>query len=238
MTLDDSQLDFAAAFESTGSGRSDRWQLVQSIAEAFWGPILPEHQVDDSELDKAEARLGIRLPPALREGYQLLGAHPNVSAQDHLLPPAEFTLQNSDLVRFRGENQGCADWACRVGQDDPPMSVRIAGGSWQPDAGPVSEFFVHMVLSEILLTARFADNGPADDERIARLEGAASWLPVAPFVFWPGPDLPSRRFFGGPGVLVGEDARTWIWVAALTQDRLDSTRNDLRGEWNMDPDTD
>lgn len=237
MSKDHSPLDIGALFDGLGPQRSDCWRLVESMAEAFWGPIRSDHGVQDSQLDEAESRLGIALPPALREGYRLLGHHPNMSAQDSLLRPAELELHGPDLVRFRVENQACADWACSIGQEDPPVHIRSATGIWELDAGSVSQFFVHMVLSEILMTARFYDNGPADDDRIERLEVAFHQLPVAPFVFWPGPDLPPRRFFGGLGILIAEDAETWIWAAALTQDLLNQTRRELPGEWNLLSDT-
>lgn len=231
MSADHPEQDLASMFRSVGSDRSDTWRLIRSIAEAFWGPILAEHRISESEVDRAEERLGVELPLALREGYRLLGAHPFVSAQDRLLSPADLTLHDSALVRFRVENQGCADWACSLGPADPRVYIRNPGGSWQPDAGSVSQFFVHVVLSEILFTAPFAAGGPADDDRIARLEGAAHQLPVAPFLSWAGPDLPPRRFFGRSGALIAEDARTWIWVAAQTKQDLDDTTRDLPGDW-------
>ena len=220
-------LDVARHVAPPPADRGERWALIATLAEAFWGPLTPGHQTADGELDDAEGRLGVRLPTALREGYRLLGAHPNVSAQDVLLPPLQLAIEDR-LLRFRVENQGCADWACTTGEDDDPaVSMRTAGSAWRRDAGTVSAFFLHIVMSEILTTAPFGDNGPLDTIRREALASSLQPLSLEPFLFWPEPDEEPRRFFGGRGVLAADDAGTWVWVAALSAGQLDAVRKEV-----------
>lgn len=215
--------------------RDEVWSRIVIVAEAFWGPIEPDHGVALSSLDEAEQRLARTIPLALREGYRLVGAHPNLSSQDLLLPPDRMSVDGGTFLRFRVENQGCAEWACRVDEptDDPPVHMRVPSGAWQPDLGPVSAFFLHMVLSEILMSSTLADNGPLDEQRVGQLEAALDELPIPPFLFWPDPSAPPRRFFGGPDLLVADDAGTWMWAAVLSSRALDDLRSQVPGEWLM-----
>lgn len=84
------------------------------------------------EIESAEQRLGVRLPPSVREWYSLesalsvLSEHSN---DDPLIPVRDFALTDSTagrLIPIRWENQGVCTWAILLdGSDDPPVLVDV-----------------------------------------------------------------------------------------------------------------
>ena len=107
-------------------GRDGRWRLASDFIEHWIGPIGESDRVSFGRLDAAEERLGLRLPPALREWYERLGCRGDLwSVQDTFLPPEGLTLRG-DLLAFYVENQ--AVWYIGVGlgdlaADDPPALI-------------------------------------------------------------------------------------------------------------------
>ena len=62
------------------------------------------------------------------------------------------------------------------------------------------------------------------------------------FVRLPTPDCPmwtdpgsgvAWRWFGGPGVVLREDAGTWVWVLAQSEETLNGVRAVMPGDWLM-----
>jgi hypothetical protein len=96
--------------------------------------------------------LGVRLPGTLRTLYGLLGKRFDLTrCQDDLLTPYQCHWDDADEVLvFRTENQGCADWGIRradLSAEDPPV-VFNAGRGWQPFLPSTSLACVEMLLSE------------------------------------------------------------------------------------------
>jgi hypothetical protein len=81
-------------------------------------------------LQSVEEHLGVRLPPALREAYLVLGKRTDLTArQDPLLPPGRLRVDQAEaVIVFRRENQACAEWGVAASDpwnpEDPPAYVR------------------------------------------------------------------------------------------------------------------
>jgi hypothetical protein len=150
---------------SVGAGLGDRRRALDFIAEfaaAWTRPLAREDGYGEDVVQAVEEHLGVRLPTALREAYMVLGKRTDLTAvQDPLLPLDRLRVdQAAEAVVFRRENQGCAEWAVAVtspwSPEDPPVHVRRAGGRpWEPFAARMSLACAEMVLSEVLLGARF-----------------------------------------------------------------------------------
>lgn len=214
--------------------RAAAWTFVRDFAAGWVAPLTDADGVDDAELDAAEARLGLRLPAALREAYRLFGRREDLTAnQDRLLPPDELSVEHGMLV-FREENQWVARWGVPVEdleRDDPRVVVRVSLAD--PDADPISPWldrlsvaFVELVLSESLFVPEelsWGDEVTADE--VALVERWATRLPL--------PDYPAdggSRWFTGPDVLVRVDGGEWLWVRARTEEALDGF-TDAPEEW-------
>jgi hypothetical protein len=98
---------------------------------------------------QAERRLGMSLPPSVRDWYvredalRILAEHSN---GDPPVPLTEFAVlnwQSRRLLPFRHENQGVCTWAIDVnGSDDPPVYVDVDtdGREWQLLAPGFSQY--------------------------------------------------------------------------------------------------
>ncbi|MFI6154608.1 SMI1/KNR4 family protein [Kitasatospora sp. NPDC051170] len=196
--MDDTEFDMRAAMAESLRGRSGAWALVEGFA-AHWGkPLGPDDGFAGAELDAAEARLGLRLPVALREAYELFGRRADLTSnQDVLLTPDELYVMEGALV-YREENQGCAHWGVLLDdldQEDPPAVVRpdLADKSqerWEPWEERFSIAAAVMALYEkVLEDDDLSLELDPEDEVFGELEA----LPPL------GQDL---RWFTGRGVLV------------------------------------
>lgn len=150
-----------------------------------------------AELERAEQRLGMRLPSSLREWYSydgaltILASHSN---DDPPIPVEEFSLTDSDagrLIPIRRENQGVCTWAVVLdGSDDPPVMVDVDsdGAMWQPFARDFSTYVYTCVWDYCVVLSQAAmvqaQNVPLSPRSLHALQG----------LFDEGP-----RTFGGPG---------------------------------------
>jgi hypothetical protein len=195
-----------------------------------------------SEVERAEVRLGFRLPASVREWYSCDGAiriletHSN---GDSPIPVAELTIRQSmsqRLLPFRIENQGVCIWSIMLdGSDDPPVYVDVDsnGRDWHLQASTFSQYVracvwdYKMVLSQPALVQ--AQNAPLSFEAIHELDQA---LHAGPRTFgWPGST--QYRF-------AGNDYALLIWSAASQADWFVGGRDEaslesvLRRTWHLD----
>ncbi|MFK0194642.1 SMI1/KNR4 family protein [Kitasatospora sp. NPDC090308] len=245
-------LDLARDLPAALADRAAAWRLIAEIA-AFWGtPLRPGAGTEvgtgagtgagagigidaelDAELDAAEARLGLRLPAALREAHRLIGNRPDLTGNhDTLLPPAELYVDRGCLVH-RVENQSCAYWGiplAALGQDDPPTvgwpdvapSVPLEITPW---TARFSTECLSVVLTEPLLDEdAYVDAGEVDPADLADL---ADWTEL-PRLHEPGVDT---RFFARPeGLLVVRDG-SWLAMRAVSGEALDALCEELPVSW-------
>ncbi|MCX4785017.1 SMI1/KNR4 family protein [Streptomyces sp. NBC_01221] len=177
----------------------------------------------------AQARLGLPLPAALREAYQLLGRRTDLTDnQDTLLAPQDLSLdEDRGVLVFRVENQSCAYWGIRVtdlDQDDPPVVARPAltrpaTDDWTAWLGRVSVEFIEIVLSEALC---------ADEDLMEREVLGDTGLPedvVGAFQHLPFPEYPisrqtGSRWYAHDEIILRDDRQTLL-IRARTAAALD-----------------
>jgi hypothetical protein len=122
---------------------------MKSNAEAarlLFGRVEIERQTPVAEVRALEARLGQRLPAAVREWVGGCGDLGSLSGQDDARRLDQWEVRDGHLL-VMVENQGCAVWGVRLdGSDDPPVfwapSRGSAGGEleWEPVADHFSTF--------------------------------------------------------------------------------------------------
>jgi uncharacterized protein (TIGR02996 family) len=212
--------------------RVERWRLVEEFIDAWHSPLTERHGYSEEELTAAEARLGFRLPAALREWYSLAGKRKDVwSQQDRLVRPLELDLEpNDDALIIRYENQACERWGIRrqdLGRDDPPIF------QFEEPArnSPTTTAFAAFVL---LYEAKFARGvlwtGTAFSkeevqtevrERLSRCKLPETYYSrrMSPVTFYEGIDLVLETHYG-----------EWVYVAARGVEPLRQLSESFRGK--------
>lgn len=233
------EFDFAASLGAVLEGRRDAWAFVEGFAAEWSDAALRpgEDGWSGDELDAVEARLGLRLPVALREAYGLIGRRRDLTCNhDELLDPAELYVDAAgEALVFRHENQGAASWGVcldRLGEDDPAVVVRAdladkSAERWEAWLGRFSLAVVELVLWESVM---------ADDARSDFLdqdEDTAAAVLAADFVRLPFPTTVAgeeARWFLGGDVLV-RDADGPYLARGRTAEALDRFRERIPGAW-------
>ncbi|GLY78826.1 hypothetical protein [Actinoallomurus iriomotensis] len=227
---------------ATGIGdRADAWRFIRGFAAGWQAPLTDDDGCPASDLDAAEARLGLRLPTALREAYRLFGRREDLTAnQDVLLSPDRLHLDGEVLV-FRVENQAVVHWGVPVSEleePDPSVVVRASladpsAERWEPWLDRFSLACVEIVLSESLFVSEeLGDNRGIADGESDLLERHYTRLPLPDYPT-SQTTVPAIRWFAGRDVIIRDDQRTWMWVRARTCEALTTVRTELPGDWIM-----
>jgi hypothetical protein len=228
---------------SLGS-RQGAWRFIRRFAQSWLTPLTDADGWTEADLQAAEQRLGVRLPPAVREAYALFGRRQDLtSVQDRLLDPDQLEVDGTgEVLIYRVENQSVALWGVPLAaleQPDPPvvMAPNFEDVGWEPFLERFSLACVEMVLSESLHSAPLglSDNRELDPAGHALIEQRFVRLAIPDYPLWALPGG-SVCWFAGPEVLLCDFARTWLWVRARTTDALDAVRAVLPGDWLMLPD--
>lgn len=236
------ELDVVEAVREGVVDRAAVWRFVRHFAAAWVEPLAAADGCGEDELAAAEARLGVRLPDALREAYALLGRRPDLTShQDVLLTVDELYVDDhGEAVVFRHENQGCAWWGVLLAdldQPDPPVYVRAdladkRAAKWEPWTERVSHTVMEIVLSESL---------HADDERGDFLGGVESeHLAVLERHFVPlslpsypigEPSAGRIRWYAREDAVLRSDGDEVFLVRARTDQAMAALRDRLPGDW-------
>jgi len=108
-------------FQTIPVKRQARWRLMNSIIQEWLRPLTAADGFPPDELDQVEARLGCKLPRALREWYQLAGHARDIwSRQDRLVLP----VIDREVLVFCVESQAIWSMGVRMsdlGRADPPV---------------------------------------------------------------------------------------------------------------------
>ncbi|MEU7478082.1 hypothetical protein AB0A63_19005 [Lentzea sp. NPDC042327] len=223
--------DVVGAAARAVRNRAAAWRFIEGFA-AWWAePIEAQDGWSNADLDAAEARLGVRIPAALREAYALFGKRPDLTSnQDRLLLPAELRMEGDVLV-FRDENQWVAAWGTTARDEDPAVLIKLdlvdkSEETWDPWLPRLSHACVELVLSEAL----FRDGAQTADREMSEadtslLEREFELLPL---------HSPNTRWFGTDDVLIREDDRQWLWARARTPRALDELLAVLPGDWTTE----
>lgn len=233
----------SAGIGAAAGGRAGAWQFIRDFARWWRSPLADGDGYGEADIGAAEQRLGVRFPAAVREAYRLFGRRTDLTSnQDDLFGPGQLHLDgDGQLLVFRRENQGCAQWGVRLGQPgdpDPPVAVQEMadgrGRGWTPYLDRFSLACMEIVLSGSLFTAAgLDDNKPLDDAALTSLGRDFTRLALPAYPLWTGP--PVIRWFAGPDVILRADGDAWIWVRARTASALDLVRHTMPGGWQLAP---
>lgn len=121
-------------------------QVLEDLGEKLFGGFGLEDGLSESAVVAGEKRLGVSLPPTIREFLKLVGNHPVVmTAHARLLRPHEMYVLNGALV-FAEENQSVMFWAFMLGDqgsDAPPVwQGNSSETKWHLDAELLSSFLL------------------------------------------------------------------------------------------------
>lgn len=212
------------------------WSFIRGFFEDWSTPLSDSDGCDESEIRRAEERLGIVLPEALRTGYHLWGRRQDIRTIDNLLMPDQLERDDSGMVLiYRWECAGCAEWGARLtGQPDPPVVYRELpdrGEGWKPFLPSVSWAWVELVLSQSLFgsPSGTSDNLSLDDPgSIAALESHFERLAIPDHPMWTSAPC---RWFGGRDVILWDHACTWLWARCRTKTALAALHAAVPGDW-------
>jgi hypothetical protein len=92
----------------------------------------------------------------------------------------------------------------------------------------------HFDVARAMVTAR---RGRRDAWEFLRrfTEQWATRLAMPDYPMWAAPQGPPIRWFSGPDVLIRDDSREWMWVAARTPEALQGVRQAIPGDWLIEP---
>ena len=80
-------------------------QKYVALAKKYVGPLAKRDSIPERVLRQAEARLGVRIPEALRVYYRVAGRAADLNqVHNRLRSPEEIVLEDDHLV-FMDENQ-------------------------------------------------------------------------------------------------------------------------------------
>lgn len=224
--------------------QNSAWRFIRKFAENWAAPLRDDDGWGEGDLDLAEKRLGVPLPGALREAYQLLGRRSDLTSNhDVLLSPAQLHLDDrGKALVFRHENQGSASWGVLITDlrhPDPTVFIRAnlaerEAERWDPWLSRLSLAFIEVVLSESLHAPEELCDflGELDDAAIDRLQRNYTRLPFPEYPICQ--ESGGTRWFTGPDVLLRDDERAVLWVRARANEALDQARNMIPGEWLND----
>jgi hypothetical protein len=126
--------DVSSEIAAAIGDRAGVWRFIRDFAGQWLSPLAEDDGWSEADIISAEKRLRVRFPAALREAYGLFGRREDLTSnQDRLLRPGQLCLSGSGQVLiFRWENQGCAQWGVRLdqpGHPDPPVVWEGLGAS-------------------------------------------------------------------------------------------------------------
>ncbi|MFF1349668.1 SMI1/KNR4 family protein [Streptomyces sp. NPDC058322] len=231
-------LDALTAAVGEQPDRQAAWRFVRAFARD-WSrrPLTEADGYAPADLDAAQARLGLPLPAALRDGYQLLGRRPDLTDnQDSLLAPKDLYLDaDRGVLVFRVENQSCAYWGIRatdLDQDDPPVVVRAdlvrpTADDWAAWLGRVSVAFVEIVLSEALCADEDLMGWVTPDDTGLPEDIAATFRRL-PLPEYPISQQPGSRWYAHDEIILRDDRGTAMFRARTEAafDRFDGEDED------------
>lgn len=239
----DERLSAAQAVADVRDAKS-AFAFIERFAREWGTPVRDGDGNTADEVTEAGERLGLRLPESLAAFYQLIGKRRDLTSNQDRLAAVNSLRVDDDILVYRIENQGCAAWGIRVsdlGLPDPPVvfSDPSREGTWRPFLDRFSLAAVELVLYESIFAGSDDCNDNrelGDDADTARLEELYERLPFPGYPAWWEPDGPEGiRWFSGPGVLLREDSRTWLWARAQDAEHLARVRETLPGDWLMAP---
>lgn len=130
--------------------------MIKDVAEKILGYALDaESGLKLEEIEKAEARLGFRLPFALREYYMSVGNVAEFMYGHNVFAPLEEIYADDEMLYFLEENQSVCMWAIKLSEltyDNPEIymvSEMDEGNEFYPEDLFLPEFLRLMMYYQI-----------------------------------------------------------------------------------------
>jgi hypothetical protein len=128
------------------SSRRRLGRYARALARIYRRPLTAKDALSESRLQKAERRLGLQLPSAMRDFLGLAGLAKENCAHNRLFRPEELCVEDGYLI-FMEENQAVVHWGIPVGalkQADPEVWQRVNGDTaeWYSEEMPFSRFML------------------------------------------------------------------------------------------------
>lgn len=214
------------------SSRGDAWRFVRDFAAEWATPITDEDGATQAQLDDAEARLGVRLPAAVREAYQLLGRRKDLtSVNGTLWGPDDLEYdQENDVLIFRAAHQNVAFFGASLTDPaDPPVLYYATlmdreSEEWEPFLDRFSLACVDIVLREAV------EAWPLSDVRDHRPDETPSLTQgLARLSF--RPDFDTAVWYVSDDLILRDIDNDWLAICARTKPALDRFRHDQPGRW-------
>jgi len=143
----------------------DRWALIEEFIAWWYGADFKIDGNTDEEIDEAEARIGIKLPTALRRWYRYAGKSLKIVRHQNSfvsLKGLEAPAESYEHLTIFVENQAVVQWAIQVADlqaDDPPVEVFDNDEHFGRDSSTLSEFLLFVVISEAMASTGYAAYG-------------------------------------------------------------------------------
>jgi len=180
------------AFADMLADGADRWALFESFVAEWHDPLSAADGLPEDDIVRAEQRLGLALPEALRTWYRLAGRRLDLGGyQDRLLPPGRLQIAHDVLV-FYVESHRAVEWGVRasdLSRGDPPVVIAdpevLGRRVWLPEAGRLSDFALLSVLRETITFGRWMALAIAGERLIEETVLHDCWPLLFPPSHWP-----------------------------------------------------
>jgi uncharacterized protein (TIGR02996 family) len=199
-------------FTELPADTADRWRLAAEFIDLWHEPLSAGDGYTEAELADAEARLGRRLPRALREWYAFAGKRRDIwSVQNELVIPERLRFTSSGDLLIWYENQNGSCWYIQAGdlsEDNPPVYEDHNDEQASPT---VSDFALFALLYEVKFNPQAIwCNIYLSYEELHRL---VSELKPCELSQWDGFSNPVR-FWEGKDLII-EDEAGGEWFATI-----------------------
>ncbi len=222
----------AQQFAARLAARKDRWSLLTDFVAEWHTPLQEGDGYSAAELDAAEQRLGLTLPLALREWYQLAGKRTDLFAIDpyDFTRPSDLSIEEDDghVLWLFSETQAIVSWGIRqqdLSQDDPPVYSENTYVSEELllSNKTFSEFILQVIVHQTACFTEIGGNASGKEDTADVVQ--ANFLPLG-LPSWQWPSYPAQ-LYGRDDVLIELDrdgeGYCWVWVAARSEAALQAT---------------
>lgn len=241
MTSD--RFDLSAEADEAAGDRSSAWRFLARFAGYWLGePLAASSGVSAEQIEAHEVELGVRLPPSVREFYELAGRrHDLFSNQDVLLSIVQRQIYvDEGALIVRHENQGACWWGIlleHLDQEDPPVVVLAdladrAQEQWEPWNETFSAAIVQWLVYESCMRPGVGDlatefERPAD---LAEVAARGKPLAIAPFPVGHLGAQTGAQWLLIDDVIVLADEST-ILISAQTDEAAQAFRRRYPADW-------
>ncbi len=128
------------------------WSEFPRLVELVFSPLKISHRISEQEIQKTERRLGLILPPTLREFYHRAGKHPELTNDyDHLISLEKLKIVDKKYLVFFEENQGAYDQAFDISKklSNPPVVWHFGDRKWDKHSDTMTQFLGSALLVQV-----------------------------------------------------------------------------------------